>query len=79
MCSWYELPSMDLARFVRLKLTPRLSEGGVIAIDPAGNVALIFNTEGMYRASINRKGEKVIGIFREGDNAVINGQDLSDG
>jgi beta-aspartyl-peptidase (threonine type) len=54
-------------------------EGGVIAIDPAGNVALIFNTEGMYRASIDRNGEKVIGIFREDDNAVINGQDLSDG
>jgi beta-aspartyl-peptidase (threonine type) len=54
-------------------------EGGVIAIDPAGNVALIFNTEGMYRASINKKGEKVIGIFREDNDAFINGRDLSDG
>ena len=38
-------------------------DGGIIAVDAAGNVALTFNTPGMYRASINASGDKVIGIF----------------
>ncbi len=45
--------------------------GGVVAVDPRGNVAMVFNTEGMYRASINGRGEKDVGIFgeEEGDGA----------
>ena len=39
--------------------------GGVVAVDPRGNVAMVFNTEGMYRASINGRGEKHVGIFGE--------------
>ena len=38
-------------------------DGGIIAVDAAGNVALTFNTPGMYRASINGAGDKVVGIF----------------
>ena len=38
-------------------------EGGVAAVDRAGNVALTFNTPGMYRASINATGMKTVGIF----------------
>ena len=38
-------------------------EGGVVAADSAGNVALIFNTPGMYRASIDAAGLKVVGIY----------------
>ena len=38
-------------------------DGGIIAVDAAGNVALTFNTPGMYRASIDASGDKVIGIF----------------
>jgi beta-aspartyl-peptidase (threonine type) len=38
-------------------------EGGVVAVDPAGEVALIFNTPGMYRASIDAAGLKVVGIY----------------
>ena len=38
-------------------------EGGVAAVDRAGNVALTFNTPGMYRASINATGAKTVGIF----------------
>jgi len=40
-------------------------EGGIIAVDPAGNVALVFNTPGMYRASIDAAGRKVVGIYGE--------------
>lgn len=38
-------------------------DGGIVAVDAAGNVALTFNTPGMYRASVDASGAKVIGIF----------------
>jgi len=38
-------------------------EGGIIAVDRAGNVALVFNTPGMYRASINAEGQKSVAIY----------------
>ena len=40
-------------------------EGGVIAMDPHGNIAAPFNSEGMYRASIDINGEISILIYRE--------------
>lgn len=40
-------------------------EGGVIAIDPAGNIVTEFNTEGMYRAGIDAGGRLFTGIYRE--------------
>ena len=54
-------------------------EGGVVAIDPKGNAAMVFNTEGMYRASINSAGDKVVGIYRDHAGTVNQGQDVSDG
>lgn len=38
-------------------------EGGVIAIDVQGNVAMPFNTEGMYRASIDGAGNRLVAIY----------------
>ena len=38
-------------------------EGGVIGVDSTGEVVLIFNTSGMYRASINARGQKTVGIY----------------
>ena len=38
-------------------------EGGIVAVDPAGKVALVFNTPGMYRASIDADGHKMMGIY----------------
>jgi beta-aspartyl-peptidase (threonine type) len=38
--------------------------GGVIALDAKGNVALPFNTEGMYRGCITEDGTVTIGIYR---------------
>ena len=40
-------------------------EGGIVAVDTAGRVALVFNTSGMYRASIDATGRKVVGIYGE--------------
>jgi beta-aspartyl-peptidase (threonine type) len=38
-------------------------EGGVIAIDAQGNIAMPFNTQGMYRASIDSAGDKTVAIY----------------
>ncbi|MDB2378588.1 isoaspartyl peptidase/L-asparaginase [Luminiphilus sp.] len=51
------------AQVVLKALVAAGGEGGVAAVDHAGNVALTFNTPGMYRASINATGEKTVGIF----------------
>ena len=40
-------------------------EGGVIAMDQAGNITTPFNSEGMYRASIDTNGEMSVLIYRE--------------
>jgi len=40
-------------------------EGGIVAVDPAGKVALVFNTPGMYRASIDADGHKMVGIYSD--------------
>lgn len=40
-------------------------EGGVIAIDKKGNITFEFNTAGMYRASIDKKGKLYIGIYKD--------------
>jgi len=39
--------------------------GGVIAIDPKGNIAMPFNSSGMYRASMSSIAPTYIGIFKE--------------
>lgn len=47
------------------KLIEMNGEGGMIGIDAAGNVSMMFNSAGMYRATINTKGEKSIGIYKD--------------
>ncbi|GAL88905.1 isoaspartyl aminopeptidase [Jejuia pallidilutea] len=39
--------------------------GGIIAIDKHGNMVMEFNTSGMYRASMNDKGELYIGMYKD--------------
>ncbi|HEX6177398.1 MAG TPA: isoaspartyl peptidase/L-asparaginase, partial [Thermoanaerobaculia bacterium] len=39
--------------------------GGVIAMDPKGNIATPFNTSGMYRGWVKADGNIVVKIFRE--------------
>jgi beta-aspartyl-peptidase (threonine type) len=45
------------------KLKNMGGEGGLIAVDSAGNVELPFNSEGMYRAWCNEAGEGEVAIF----------------
>jgi beta-aspartyl-peptidase (threonine type) len=38
--------------------------GGLIAIDREGNIALPFNTTGMYRGSVDTEGKKSVAIYK---------------
>ena len=49
---------------VHKRLMALKGDGGLIAIDRQGNIAMPFNTEGMYRASLDAKGNKVIAIYK---------------
>jgi L-asparaginase / beta-aspartyl-peptidase len=46
------------------KLTELRGDGGVIAVDAEGNVAMEFNTSGMFRGFAKSNGEKEIAIFK---------------
>ena len=50
---------------VILKKLPELGgDGGLVAVDSKGNVALSFNTEGMYRGYVKNNGKIVVEIYR---------------
>ncbi|MFY9243821.1 MAG: isoaspartyl peptidase/L-asparaginase [Polaribacter sp.] len=50
---------------IQNKLTKLGGTGGVVALDKNGNMSFEFNTEGMYRASMDDKGELIIKIYKE--------------
>ena len=50
---------------VHEKLRATGGEGGVIAIDPAGNIAMDFNTAGMFRAARDGHGRRDIAIYHD--------------
>lgn len=55
----------DAADSVVMKKIPALGgDGGIIALDRAGNVSMTFNTSGMYRGFINKKGEAQTFIYQ---------------
>ena len=47
------------------KLQKLGGDGGIIAMDATGNMAVSFNSEGMYRAYINTDGKPVIQIYKD--------------
>lgn len=56
----------EAAREVIQKKVPELGgDGGIIAIDKDGNIVMEFNTEGMYRASMNAKGELQVAMYKD--------------
>lgn len=60
------LPLAEAAEEVVLrKLVALGGSGGVIAIDRAGNIAMPFNSPGMFRACIGPDGKLFVGIYRE--------------
>ena len=52
------------AKAVINKISKMGGDGGVIAIDKQGNIAMEMNTSGMYRAHINSKGEIDVKIYK---------------
>jgi beta-aspartyl-peptidase (threonine type) len=45
-------------------------DGGIISVDNQGNIALVFNTEGMYRASVNTAGDIEVAIYKDDGPAI---------
>ncbi len=60
------LSLQEAATEVIQKKVPALGgDGGIVAVDKNGNVAMEFNTAGMYRATMNDKGELEIKIYKD--------------
>lgn len=64
-----EYKAMSLEEAASLVILERLKpiggDGGVIAIDRMGNISMVFNTPGMYRASVKAGEDPYIGIFED--------------
>ena len=52
-------------KVVNDKLIKMDGEGGMIGVDAAGNVSMIFNSAGMYRGMRSSNGENVLGIYKD--------------
>ncbi|WP_353777390.1 isoaspartyl peptidase/L-asparaginase [Winogradskyella sp. 3972H.M.0a.05] len=55
----------EAAKTVISKVGNLGGDGGIVAVDKNGTMVAEFNTAGMYRATMNDKGELVIGIYGE--------------
>ncbi|MDX8340341.1 isoaspartyl peptidase/L-asparaginase [Draconibacterium sp. IB214405] len=63
MMEYQNLSVTDACRKEIDKLSELNGTGGVIAVDAKGNIAMEFNTSGMFRGYIKSNGEKEIAIF----------------
>ena len=52
------------AEVIQKKVPALGGDGGIVSIDKDGNVAMEYNTAGMYRAHMNAEGELIIGIYK---------------
>ncbi|MDP2060957.1 MAG: isoaspartyl peptidase/L-asparaginase [Flavobacteriaceae bacterium] len=58
------LSAQDAAEEVIYNKMAKLGgDGGVIVLDKDGNIAFVFNTKGMYRASIDKNGKLSVAIY----------------
>jgi beta-aspartyl-peptidase (threonine type) len=59
-------PIAEAAGEVVMNVIPKLGgDGGVIALDAQGNFAMPFNTDGMYRAWVDRDGKRHVAILKD--------------
>jgi L-asparaginase / beta-aspartyl-peptidase len=59
-------PVQKAAEEMIMKKVPQLGgDGGLIAVDKNGNIAIPFNTSGMYRGYIRSSGKAVVKIYKE--------------
>lgn len=60
----YRHESLASAARAALASVARLGgDGGLVAVDRRGNVAMPFNSQGMYRACIDRRGRRTVAIY----------------
>lgn len=68
VCALMEYKGMSVEKaadyVINDKLKSKGGEGGLIALDAKGNVAMAFNQEGMYRAYAKSNGERKVAIFK---------------
>ena len=68
ICARVKYQGVDLGTaataVINEKLVQMGGDGGIIGIDPQGDVVYAFNTVGMYRASIDTSGQLDVRIFR---------------
>ena len=60
------LSLQEAAKEVIQKKVPEMGgDGGIVAVDKDGNMVMEFNTEGMYRASMDAAGHLTVGIYKD--------------
>ena len=65
LVEYKEMSLVDAADEVIHKRIKQIGgDGGLIAVDKNGNIAMPFNTEGMYRASKSSNGKEEISIYK---------------
>ena len=68
ICARVKYQGVDLGTAANAVINEKLvqmgGDGGIIGLDPQGNVVYAFNTKGMYRASIDKSGQLDVRIFR---------------
>jgi len=63
---YQKVPLQAAADEVVLKIVPALGgDGGVIALDQQGHIAMPYNTGGMYRGSIDSQGKLTVLIYQK--------------
>ena len=69
ICALVEYRGWSLERaakeVVQGKLVQRGGEGGIIAVDPKGNLVLEFNSPGMFRGLRDSSGRRMVGIYED--------------
>ena len=66
MMEYGKMSLNDAANEMIMKQLPLMKgDGGLIAVDKNGNIAMPFCTEGMYRGFIDRTGKMVIRIYKD--------------
>lgn len=56
-------------RVAKMELTELGGEGGLIAVDRQGHIAMPFNSQGMYRGFLREDGKPVVAIFPDAADA----------
>jgi beta-aspartyl-peptidase (threonine type) len=69
VCALVQYRRMSLAQavheVVQVKLRRTGGEGGVIALDRSGNIAMDFNSAGMFRGARDSRGRREIAMYRD--------------